>query len=88
MNLTLCHLLRPYTNSEKYKYKTRVLNNSYSYVRMNKLSISSCLSNTTVSEYKSVVHIKGAVLAFSMYLNHENIQKLLMGLDIQKHAVN
>ena len=55
---------------------------------MNKLSISSCLSNTTVSEYKSVVHIKWAVLALSMYLNQENIQKLLMGLDIQKHAVN
>ena len=53
---------------------------------MNKLSISSCLSNTTVSEYKSVVHIKWAVLALSMYLNQEHIQKLLMGLDIQKHA--
>ena len=57
-------------------------------MRMNKLSISSCLSNTTVSEYKSVVHIKWAVLALSMYLNQENIQKLLMGLDIQKHAVD
>ena len=56
-------------------------------MRMNKLSISSCLSNTTVSEYKSVVHMKGAVLAFSMYLNQENIQKLLMSLDIQKHIV-
>ena len=54
---------------------------------MNKLSISSCLSNTTVSEYKSVVHMKGEVLAFSMYLNQENIQKLLMSLDIQKHIV-
>ena len=56
-------------------------------MRMNKLSISSCLSNTTVNEYKSVVHIKGAVLVFSMYLNQENIQKLLMSLDNQKHAL-
>ena len=29
MNLTLCHLLRPYTSSGKYKYETRALNNSY-----------------------------------------------------------